>query len=239
MKSRLFTIPNVLTLLNLLCGSLAVIYIAVYGDYLSAFYSIIAALVFDFLDGFAARLLGQVSPIGIFLDSLSDLVSFGLAPSMVLFSLIRTSQQVTGNPFIDEWGCYLSLLVVLFSSLRLARFSVEQSDEDDFIGLPTPICALLVASFGAMYQLKGADLGVMQYIGWSVSLSYLLISNMRMLSLKFKGFSLKKNLLRYIFLILCVVELVLLGLYAVPIIFVTYILFSVVLKYINSKSGNV
>ncbi len=238
MKSRLFTIPNVLTLSNLLCGSLAVVCVAVYGDLTSAFIFLIAAMVFDFSDGFAARILRQISPIGIILDSLADLVSFGLAPSFILFNLIKSTSLTTGYPFIDDFGGYLAFIVVLFSALRLARFSVEESQCDTFIGLPTPACALLISSLGLLFEVKGLDLGLSLYTLLAIVLSFMLVSEMPMLTLKFKSFGLKGNVERYIFLLICVVEVALLQLYAVPLIIATYMLFSLVSLFVKMGGGN-
>ncbi|MFR9649183.1 MAG: CDP-diacylglycerol--serine O-phosphatidyltransferase [Rikenellaceae bacterium] len=237
MKSRLFTIPNMLTLSNLLCGSLAIVCTATHNNLTLAFYFVVGAMLFDFLDGFAARILKQISPIGVVLDSLSDLVSFGLAPSFILFEVINSSSLSTGVVLLDNWGGYIAFIVTLFSSLRLARFSVEDAENELFRGMPTPACGVLISSLGLLFQSRGLDLGVTLYIVLAIVLSYLLISDVPMLTLKFKSFSLKSNIERYLFLAISAAELIILQLYAIPVIIATYILFSIVMRFVKIERG--
>ncbi|MEG0499322.1 MAG: CDP-alcohol phosphatidyltransferase family protein, partial [Alistipes sp.] len=126
MKIKLITIPNLLTLSNLLCGSLAVVSALVWGDLVTAFWLIITAAVFDFFDGFVARLLHQTSPIGVELDSLADDISFGFAPAAVLFTLY--AQSPAGCEACAEWLAYAQygvFIIAAFSALRLAKFNID------------------------------------------------------------------------------------------------------------------
>ena len=134
MKIRLFTIPNLLTLASLLCGSFAVVSALVYGDLALAFWLTIAAGVFDYSDGFVARLLKCPSAIGVQLDSLSDMVSFGFAPSAVLFVLWNNSLPADAEAWLRYGGSALCFAVAAFSALRLAKFN-----KPDMLLTPFPI----------------------------------------------------------------------------------------------------
>ena len=157
MKPRYFTIPNLLTLSNLFCGSLAVLS-AFGGNLERSFWLIVLAAVFDFCDGFAARLLKQYSPLGGELDSLADIVSFGLAPSAVVYAIYCTAVcEPAGLPLADAAGTgvgawrYVAFIIVLLSALRLARFNVDTEQTSEFIGMPTPACAIFFASTGYLF----------------------------------------------------------------------------------------
>ena len=142
MKIKLFTIPNLLTLSSLLCGSFAVVSALVYGDLALAFWLTIAAGVFDYSDGFVARLLKCPSAIGVQLDSLSDMVSFGFAPSAVLFVLWNNSLPADAEAWLRYGGSALCFAVAAFSALRLAKFNIDETQHTEFCGLPTPANAL-------------------------------------------------------------------------------------------------
>ena len=176
-------IPNSITLLNLLCGSVAVVY-AAGGCYYAVWMLCILASVFDFFDGFAARKLGAYSEIGKELDSLSDLVSFGLAPSVALLSFYKAN--VGGAP---EVLAYTALIIVACSALRLAKFNLDERQTKSFLGLPTPACGLLVVSLAAF---QPAILQTVWFIPvLSVVLSALLISEIPMFSMKQRSRRLK------------------------------------------------
>lgn len=176
-------IPNFVTSLNIVCGIIGVVF-AFNGRLDIAFYLMIAAGVFDFCDGFAARALGAYSDMGKELDSLCDLVSFGVLPAIMLYSAMRTCS------FGDSWLCWVPLVITVFSALRLAKFNVDPRQTSGFIGLPTPACALLVgalcyyvcfdpACFLAMW-LAGPVFGPVL----SICLSALLVCEIPMFSLK-------------------------------------------------------
>lgn len=153
---NIFTLPNLLSLGNLLCGCLAVLNV-IDGNASMALYLVMVACVFDFLDGFAARGLKQGSPMGKELDSLSDMVTFGVVPGMVMFQMIRFAQDPTGNLHIHDWRVYLpyvGFIIPLFSALRLAKFNVDTKQSESFIGMPTLANALLVCGLPIMFELQ-------------------------------------------------------------------------------------
>ena len=178
-------IPNTITSLNLICGSLGVI-CAFEGRLEAAFYLMIAAAVFDFCDGLAARALGAYSDIGKEHDSLSDMVSFGLLPAIMLHRLMIHC----GN---DSAWCYVPLAIAVFSALRLAKFNISDEQKDNFIGLATPACAMLCGAL-VHYICRTPDsflapwAGTRFFIpGLTIVLSALLVSRIPMFSLKFKA----------------------------------------------------
>jgi CDP-diacylglycerol--serine O-phosphatidyltransferase len=224
MKIKLFTIPNLLTLSNLFCGSVAVVSALVWGDLKLAFGLMVLAAVFDFFDGFAARLLNQSSPIGLQLDSLADDISFGLAPAAIMYSLYQWMPGI----WLPEG--YPGLVVFVFTAcaaLRLAKFNIDETQHTEFCGLPTPANALFFVALGWMDAKTGFNQG-----GWVLlmvpAMSWLLISPVRMFAFKFQSFAFKGNEIRYIFIALAVVLLVALGIPAVPIVILLYIAISAV-----------
>lgn len=185
-------IPNFITCLNLFSGCVAVL-LAFNGNYQGAFIAILVAAVFDFLDGFAARLLKAYSPMGKELDSLADMVSFGLAPGIIVFSLLTETK-------IFEWLPYLAFLIPVFSGLRLAKFNIDERQTSSFIGMPTPANAIfwagLAFSFTPFLVSNGWILIVL-----TVLFSYLLVAEIPMFALKVKNLVWKENQIQYIFLI--------------------------------------
>lgn len=176
-------IPNTITSMNLLCGALGVIF-SLRGSLDIAFYLMLAAAVCDFFDGFAARMLNAYSPVGKELDSLADLISFGLLPSLMLH------RRLVEGGVTDFWA-YIPLIIVVFSALRLAKFNVDERQSENFLGLPTPACALWCGSL-----IYAADHGVMSMANLlhdthliiisSVVLALLLVSEIPMFSFKIK-----------------------------------------------------
>ena len=224
MKIKFFTIPNLLTLSNLLCGSVAAVAALVWGNLTLAFGLMILAAVFDFFDGFVARLLNQSSPIGLQLDSLADDISFGLAPAAIMYSLYQWMPGI----WLPEG--YPGLVVFVFTAcaaLRLAKFNIDETQHTEFCGLPTPANALFFVALGWMDAKTGFNQG-----GWVLlmvpAMSWLLISPVRMFAFKFQSFAFKGNEIRYIFIALAVVLLVALGIPAVPIVILLYIAISAV-----------
>lgn len=233
-------IPHLITLLNLLCGSLSVVS-ALKGNTEAAGIFILFASVFDFFDGFAARLLHCKSELGKQLDSLADIVSFGLAPAVIMFQLMTFSdnlphaQVYNVNPLT-----YVAFLIVLFSALRLAKFNIDERQTDSFIGLPTPANALLIASLPLILWVYSASncttaIWARQIIGnyyflavLTFVFSYLLISELPLISLKFKTYALKENTVRYLFLLISVVLIVFFHIIALPFIIIIYIILSVI-----------
>jgi len=211
-------IPNFITSLNLFTGCVAVL-LAFRGDYQGAFIAILVAAVFDFLDGFAARLLKAYSPMGKELDSLADMISFGLAPGMIVYSLLSATGQ-------NEWLPYLAFLIPVFSGLRLAKFNIDDRQTSSFIGLPVPANAIFWA--GIVYSFPVFLLDNIWILLILIGLfSYFLISEIPMFSLKFKNIAWKSNQLQYIFLIGCILLLIVLQLNAFAPIIGWYILLSI------------
>ena len=194
-------IPNTITSMNLLCGALGVVF-TFKGDLNIAFYLMIAGAVCDFFDGFAARLLKAFSPIGKDLDSLADLITFGMLPAMML-----NRRMIEGG--MTGFVSYIPLIIVLFSALRLAKFNVDTRQSENFLGLPTPACAMWCGSL-----IYAADNGIMTSVDMlqnpyfipiaSVLLSLLLISEIPMISIKVKKGS-EFNPVRRRLLIICAV----------------------------------
>lgn len=238
MNIKLFTIPNILTLCNLLCGSIALIEIFLYQNFVSSFILIIAASAFDFLDGMSARLLGQYSAIGKELDSLSDMISFGLVPSITMYTLFNISEKSIDNPFWGKWGACISLLIVCFSALRLAKFNIDTRQEETFIGLPTPANALFCTSIALLASNGRLTLNAEEVALISVVMATLLIVPLKLFALKFKKFSWSGNKVRYTFIILSALLFALLHEAAVPVIIAIYILISIVLNIANRKDAN-
>lgn len=235
MKIRLFTIPNMLTLGNLLCGSAAVVALLSEGDYRLALWLMIASAVCDFFDGFAARLLKSSSPLGVQLDSLADMVSFGLVPSVALFCLYDTLPCAVEMPDnVSEILRYVMFIIVAFSALRLAKFNIDESQQTEFCGLPTPANGLFCLSLAMLVAEGDIALSREVLLLVAVVMAWLLISPIRMFALKFKGFGWQGNELRYIFLLLCVVIIALFTRYAVPAIILLYIVISAMRWVVNN-----
>lgn len=177
-------IPNAITSMNLICGALGVI-VALQGSLDIAFYLMLAGAIFDFCDGFAARLLKAYSPMGKELDSLADLITFGFLPSIMLYKCMDLYHP-------EEWYCYIPLIIVVFSALRLAKFNIDDRQSDNFIGLATPACGMICGSFAviAHYDINNI-VGAFTQSTWmipagAVVLSLLLVSEIPMFSMKFK-----------------------------------------------------
>ncbi len=215
-------IPNLLTICNLLSGSVGVV-LAFEGHLHWAALMIWVGALFDFFDGFAARWLKQYSPIGADLDSLADLITFGFLPSAIMFMFLKDTQVPTLVPFI-------AFLLVIFSALRLAKFNIDDRQSSRFYGLPTPASALFVSALpfvGHDYESAGQWLQN-PYILLSVILvlSFLMVSEIPLFSLKFKSFSWKENRIRFTFLLLSVALVVAIKFTAIPIIIILYVFLS-------------
>ena len=231
MKIKLFTVPNCITLINLLCGIGSIVSALVYNDLQAAFLFIVASAVADFCDGFAARLLKQYSDIGVQLDSLADMVSFGAAPAIAMTMICKTMPSAFGLEGIaHEIICYLPLIVAALSALRLAKFNIDDTQKEEFEGLPTPASAILLVSVAALCQRDQTVVNVEWLALTSVLVAMLLISPIRMFSLKFHewGLGSNDNKLRFAFLITSCLLICLLRLYAIPLIIVLYIVVSAI-----------
>lgn len=228
-------IPNVLTCLNLLCGCVGVVE-AFHNNIIISCWLIGIALIFDFFDGFAARLLKVSSPIGRDLDSLADMVTFGLLPSIIIYQLLMQSIP----DLMGIWKAYPAFLIAIFSAIRLAKFNNDPRQSDSFIGVPTPAAALLIASLPLIIfsdeSWKPLIVNTNNLLILTVVMCYLLVSEIKLLALKFRSFGWKGNEARYSLMILTVVLLLLFKVLAVPIIFVAYLGLSVAANMVEKKS---
>ena len=212
-------IPNAITCCNLVSGCFSIMF-SFTGMPVMAAVMIFAAGLFDFLDGFTARLLKAHSPIGGELDSLSDVVSFGVAPGFIMYHLM-------GGFWL---GCFAFLLPV-FAAVRLAKFNIDERQTTSFIGLPTPPMAIFMASLPlAFWQLDGLDQQLLNpylCLGIVILFSVLMVCNRPFFSFKMKNLKWEENKLRWIFLGLAVASLVAFGFVALPFILLGYVLLSV------------
>lgn len=210
-------IPNAITCANLFSGCIGIVY-AFKGNLEIAAYFVLLSGIFDFFDGFAARLLHVKSNIGKELDSLADMVSFGFLPGVVMFQLLSKSDCSW------EYLPYLGFLITIFSALRLAKFNLDTRQTEDFIGLNTPMNTLFVVSLPFIQQEYPAVINSSALlITLTVVLSGLLVSEIRIFSLKFSSKSWAENKIKYIFLILSLLLVIFLKFTAVPAILVLYI----------------
>lgn len=247
-------IPNIFTLLNLVFGCLAIVAIlqngiiiqysaegAQYIDipekiWLASLYIAIAAVI-DFLDGFVARLFNAYSEMGKQLDSLADLVSFGVAPSLIIYQFLRMSYAR------EEQGIEVSavllapaLLVAVAGAYRLARFNLDSSQQFGFKGVPIPAAGLLIASLPLIYwhsyneTIISILLNKWFLYGLILAVSWLMVSKLPLMALKFKDFSVKNNLPKIILLLFSIIMIVLFQWLAVPAIFIGYIILSLIFK---------
>lgn len=216
-----------LTLANLVCGASAIIFALQYHDYTTAFFLIVASAVFDFFDGFAARLLGSSSAIGVELDSLADDISFGLAPALIFYDAYIGSTSYYGlDGEVMHALRFGVLIIAAFAALRLARFNIDDTQHTEFRGLPTPAATLLCASLAVLFQQGHIMLYQEQILVIAVAVALLLVSPIRMFSLKFSSFALRGNLLRYGFLLVSLLLIIFCTTYSVTLIIVLYIVVS-------------
>lgn len=220
-------IPNVLTCLNLFSGCIAGV-MAFESRYELTLLFIIISAVFDFFDGLAARALGAHSTIGKDLDSLADDVSFGVAPSLIVFSLFKEMPYPAYMEGMATWLPYSAFLISVFSALRLAKFNNDTRQTTSFIGLPVPANALFWASLVAGYHpiLTGGSVHPLGLLVLVCLFSWLLVSEIPMFSLKFKNLSWKDNKVSFIFLLFCILFLVTLQVKGFATCIVWYILLS-------------
>lgn len=212
-------IPNILTLTNLFFGCMAAVE-AFGGEFVNAFWFMLASLICDFLDGFMARLLGSYSDIGRELDSLADDISFGFVPGIIMW-------RMGGDLAI------VAFLIPVFSALRLAKFNIDTRDHDVFYGLATPANAFFFASLGYVFQkFPESWISMVLVYEWVriiliVVFSLLLICNVPMFSLKFKSWKVRDNIVPYSFILLSLVSVIIFGVKAVIFIILAYVLLSI------------
>jgi CDP-diacylglycerol---serine O-phosphatidyltransferase len=219
-------IPNTITCMSLFSGCVAVV-LALYGNLWWAAVWIIMAAVFDFMDGFAARLLGAYSPMGKELDSLSDLVSFGVAPGMIVFWMLSQASVSLGE--MGRYIPYLAFVIPVFSALRLAKFNIDERQTTSFIGMPVPAHALFWASVGCnLAPLSGVQpvLFIVVTVIVAFVSSWLLVSEIPMFSLKVKSLAWKGNEKRYILVVCAILFVSVFGMLGIAGTILLYVLLS-------------
>jgi len=237
-------VPNIITLLNLASGLIALIY-AFNTNYQYAFMWVAIGIFFDFWDGFAARVLKAQSPIGLQLDSLADMVTSGVVPGLVMYQMLSGIADYQQEMNLQEDNFYLGLLpfagfiITLGSCYRLAKFNVDTRQTDSFIGLPTPANALFIMSLAVIQSLSDGNGWLFDalsnpfvLVGISLLSAFMLNSEVRLFSLKIKYFNWETNKIQVVFLVISAVLLALLQYTAIPVI----ILFYVVLSAATAKS---
>ena len=250
-------LPNAMTCGNLLCGCLGILF-TMQGDLVTAAWLIVLAGVLDFGDGLVARMVGVSGPFGKELDSLADVVTFGVLPSFILLKLLDATHHTAGQPILPDnpstafmigqhAGFFTGIVTLLVpfaiavcGALRLARFNIDTRQTEQFLGLPIPANALVIASFPMImaYQSQYASLilnPVVLYTTIAV-LSLLMISELPLMAFKFKSYGWRENQVKYGFLLASVALLLLLQFAAIPLIIALYILLSVVVN--RTKTAN-
>lgn len=247
MKKIIQQIPNFITSLNLVSGSLAVFF-AIDGHLIWAGVFICLSAVFDFIDGFAARLLKAYSEIGKQLDSLADLISFGLAPGAILFTLLEFSLFGKNQSIYEisaQWFEWLILfsafLIPVCGAIRLAKFNITNKEESFFRGLPIPANGILWASLGLMLQnpefqeLFQLIFSTKNLLFMGIFTSGLMVINLPMFSLKFKSMALKENWYRYLFLGIVLVLLIIFNAFGLAFTIFAYIILNVIYYLLKVK----
>jgi CDP-diacylglycerol---serine O-phosphatidyltransferase len=230
-------IPNFITSLNLAAGFVAIIF-ATNGDLVNASWLILAAMIFDFLDGFSARLLKAYSEIGKELDSLADVVSFGVAPGIIIYELLNDSFSLYGPAIANSDGIIVTIILItpalmpVCAALRLAIFNTDSTQATVFKGLPTPANALAVISvviaghYSHLTMLNSFTGSAVSLIVFTVILSFMMVSRIPLLSLKFSNLKIRGNEGRFILVVLVLLSFLIFGIKAAPFVIPLYILTS-------------
>ncbi|AUC84405.1 phosphatidylserine synthase [Polaribacter sp. ALD11] len=230
-------IPNLITLGNLLCGTIATIF-AVQGDFEAAGLLVVLGIVFDFFDGFVARLLNVSGELGKQLDSLADMVTSGVVPGIIMFNLFADKQfeieNFTDNFTLSAFLPFFGLILTLGACYRLAKFNIDTRQSESFIGLPTPAMSLFVISLPLIQEYS--DIHFVQnlisnnyfLIIITLFLTYLMNAEIPLFSLKFKEYSIKNNLVKYLFLLISILIIITLQFLSIPLIIAFYVILSVI-----------
>ena len=227
MNALIRNIPNFITLSNLLCGVLSIIFAFDNNLILAAIFIFLGNFL-DFFDGFFARLLKVEDKFGLQLDSMADLITSGLAPAIILFHLIKNQSQIQYPDMVPL--AFLALIIPVFSAIRLSNFNIDLSQKNSFIGLPTPMLAIFIAAIPLInLQLFPIYSNIIFLCGISIILSFLLVSKINLFSLKvnLKKISIDKlNILRVILLSSSIILFLLFNFAAIPFIVILYIILS-------------
>jgi CDP-diacylglycerol--serine O-phosphatidyltransferase len=241
-------IPNLITALNMLCGTLAAIF-AVQGNLIMAALFVGLGIFFDFFDGLAARVLDVKSEVGLQLDSLADMITSGLVPGIIMYQLFLRALPGTIDNTADSWNAdaantwlewnipllaIFGLLIVAASGYRLAKFNIDERQTDSFIGLPTPANAMLILSLPLILVYQPHPIAVSLIlnewflVGLTVFSCYMLNAEIPLFALKFSDWSFKQNKLRYSFIAFCLVMIIIFQFIAIPLIIASYVILSII-----------
>ena len=218
-------IPNLLTISNLICGCIA-LYFTFKGELVFTAYLVSLAAIFDFMDGAAARLLNVSNPLGKELDSLADMVSFGLVPGAIVFYLLEESP-------LSQYS-FMALIIPIFSAYRLAKFNIDENQNENFIGLPTPANCLVFISIPLITTFNSESTIAYLFeipeilLIITILMSLALVSRINMFSLKFKNLKFQDNKFRFFIIIMSIILLTWLEFSAIPIIILLYIMMSII-----------
>jgi CDP-diacylglycerol--serine O-phosphatidyltransferase len=251
-------VPNAITLLNFSCGVMAIVALLLWNNSLFASMFIVLGAVFDFFDGMVARKLKVSSDMGKELDSLADVVTFGVAPALIATNLLLIqSPKYEFLQVCHRIICYIPLCMAVMSCYRLAKFNIDDRQKTSFIGLPTPANALIWLSIPVISYISYNNIylwGIYCEKGYacftcllnnpymilisSVILAFLLVSPLPLFALKFKNLTWKENKIKFIFLIIAALLIFLMSIYAIPVIIIVYILISIINNIIKHNRTN-
>ena len=236
MKNRVKKhLPNAITCANLFSGCIGIV-LAFKGEMIAASYAIFLSAIFDFFDGLASRVLKSFSGIGKDLDSLADMVSFGVLPAVIMYQIMLQARQIDK---ISDYLNFIAFLIPVFSALRLAKFNVDTRQAENFIGLPTPANAILIASFPLILDHHNQFYSGPLQNPWILSILIvvmctLLVIEVPMMSLKFKSTDFNQNISRYLLLLFSAILILFFKFAAVPVVILFYIALSVIqFKFLN------
>ena len=229
-------LPNAITLLNLFLGCIIILLLIENNIEVKYIFIIsLICMILDFLDGYIARKLNAKSEIGLHLDSLADMISFGLVPGIILYNLFLNAPSSSVGSISSSFIPFMGFLITLCSAYRLAKFNTLKSNSKYFKGLPTPANTLLIYSFSIISSDNGVissiilDYNVLVLI--TIISGFLLVSNLKLLSFKFSSLKFKGNRRRFLLIFISIPLILILGIYAVPLIIAIYIIISIITYY--------
>lgn len=235
-------VPNVFTCLNLLCGCVAIVS-SFHGNEVLLAAMVFLAAMFDFLDGLSARAFNAYSDLGKQLDSLADMVTFGVTPGVVLYNLFigQAEQEIFSSPMLFHILKYFPFIVTVFAAFRLAKFNVDTRQSNSFLGLPTPAAGIFITSFPLIVRFDHFGLTPILTNPYfilitSIVVSILMIVEIPLFALKFRTLSWNDNRIQFIFLILAAVLIVFFRVTAIPVIVLLYIVLSQLYYFIIDKT---
>lgn len=231
-------IPNTITALNLFCGCVAVINLLDSNFGIACFF-VLLSLLLDFLDGFVARILNASSEIGKQLDSLADMVSFGMVPGVIMYLALVNAARPCLPTFFNTYLPYFGFILTVFSGIRLAKFNIDSRQSTSFIGLPTPANTLFFLIFPIIWKFYPENLflnqlleNILLLVFLSLIFSYLLIAELPLFSLKFKNFTWRDNKEKFLFLFGTLALIFSFHFLAIPFIIILYLILSQIKKFL-------